>query len=137
PTATIDPPPTRVAPPPTTTRPPPTTRETPPPTTPRPETPPETTSTPPRTSAQVSAADLVRSAQSALLRGQVGDARDLFRDATRVSPRHAPAWRGLGIASEQLHEIPEARTAFERYLEINPDAPDAETIRGRLTRLGG
>lgn len=83
------------------------------------------------------APELVRSAQGSLLRGQVAEARDLFREATRVSARHAPAWRGLGVASEQLHEIPEARRAFERYLEIAPDAPDAETIRGRLTRLGG
>lgn len=83
------------------------------------------------------AGDLVRSAQASLLRGQVAEARDLFRDATRISPRHAPAWRGLGIASEQLHEAPEARRAFERYLELAPDAADATAVRGRLTRLGG
>ncbi len=84
-----------------------------------------------------SAADLVRTAQASLLHGHVAEARDGFREATRVAPRHAPAWRGLGIASEQLHEAPEARRAFERYLELAPDAPDAATVRARLARLGG
>lgn len=149
PTTTVEPPPTGAEPPETTVvappptqrpdrpdrDPPATTTSRPPPTTS--DEPPETTSTPPSTTAAVAAADLVRNAQSALMRGQVGEARDLFRDATRIAPRHGPAWRGLGIASEQLHEIPEARSAFQRYLDVSPNASDAETIRARLARLGG
>ena len=46
-----------------------------------------------------------------------------------------PAWRGLGLASERLGLAPEARRAYERYLEIAPDARDADTVRERLARL--
>jgi hypothetical protein len=47
----------------------------------------------------------------------------------------APAWRGLGIASERLSMRPEAREAYERYLRLAPSAGDAATIGARLARL--
>jgi serine/threonine protein kinase len=81
-------------------------------------------------------ASLVREASSAMLHGEIPHARELYREATLAAPRNAAAWRGLGLASERLHLVPEARTAYERYLQIAPGAGDAETVRERLTRLG-
>ncbi|MFO0684483.1 MAG: protein kinase [Sandaracinus sp.] len=81
-------------------------------------------------------ADLVRQAQTAMLHGQIADARALYDEATRAAPRMAAAWRGLGLASERLGLSPEARRAYARYLELAPDARDAPTVRERLEHLG-
>ncbi len=79
--------------------------------------------------------DLMASAQSALLRGRLPDAAQQFREATYVSPRHAPAWRGLGVAEERLGHTPEARRAYGRYLQLAPNAGDASAIQQRLSAL--
>lgn len=86
-------------------------------------------------SATERAAALVREAQSAMLHGEIPRARDLYREATLSSPRSAAAWRGLGLASERMGLAPEARTAYERYLTIAPEARDADTVRERLEAL--
>lgn len=91
---------------------------------------------PPPTGSTDRSSSLVRDASSAMLRGEIPRARDLYREATLAAPRNAAAWRGLGLASERLHLVPEARTAYERYLELAPTAGDAATVRDRLTRLG-
>lgn len=78
---------------------------------------------------------LLTQAQSAMLHGEIPHARELYHEATLASPRNAAAWRGLGLASERLGLVPEARTAYERYLSIAPEARDAETVRARLEAL--
>lgn len=78
---------------------------------------------------------LLSDARSAMLHGEIPRARDLYREATLASPRNAAAWRGLGLASERMGLSPEARTAYERYLSIAPNAADADTVRGRLEAL--
>jgi serine/threonine protein kinase len=80
---------------------------------------------------------LVREAQSALLRGEVARARELYREATGASPRNPAAWRGLGLASERMSLAPEAIEAYERYLRVAPSAADAEAIRARVAHLRG
>lgn len=82
-----------------------------------------------------SAAELTRQANDLALRGRLPEAIDLYTLATRRAPRYAPAWRGLGIANERMQRRPEARQAFERYLELAEHAPDAERIRARLGGL--
>ena len=69
------------------------------------------------------------------LQGMLPRAIDKYRDATLADPRYAPAWRGLGIANERMNRRPEARRAFERYLQIAPNAADAPRIRERLQGL--
>jgi Flp pilus assembly protein TadD len=71
-----------------------------------------------------------------MLHGEIPRARELYREATLAAPRNTAAWRGLGLSSERLHLVPEARTAYERYLELAPDARDADTVRDRLSHLG-
>ncbi len=86
-------------------------------------------------SATARTATLLSDARSAMLHGEIPRARDLYREATLSSPRNAAAWRGLGLASERMGLNPEARTAYERYLSIAPNAADADTVRGRLEAL--
>ncbi len=81
-------------------------------------------------------AALLRDASSAMLHGEIPRARDLYREATLASPSNGAAWRGLGLSSERLGLVPEARRAYTRYLEIAPTARDAATVRERLQRLG-
>lgn len=102
---------------------------TPRPSTPEPEPEPEPEPTD-RTAA------LLRDASSAMLHGEIPHARELYREATLSAPRNTAAWRGLGLSSERLGLVPEARRAYARYLELAPDARDATTVRERLDRLG-
>jgi hypothetical protein len=83
------------------------------------------------------AAALTREGTSALVRGLLPRAIELFRDATLAAPRHAAAWRGLGLANERLGRRPEAAYAYERYLRLAPGAHDAGEVSERLARLGG
>ncbi|AKF10471.1 serine/threonine-protein kinase [Sandaracinus amylolyticus] len=92
---------------------------------------------PPREDGAARAAELVREAQRALLRGEVPRARELYREATGAAPRDGAAWRGLGLASERMGLTPEAIQAYERYLRIAPSAGDADAIRERIARLRG
>ena len=45
------------------------------------------------------------------------------------------AWRGLGLGHQRMGQNPEARSAFERYLRMAPNARDADMIRARLESL--
>ncbi|MEZ4249089.1 MAG: tetratricopeptide repeat protein [Polyangiales bacterium] len=69
------------------------------------------------------------------LRGLLPAAVDRYREATLIAPRLAAPWRGLGITHERLRQTAEARRAFERYLQLAPNAPDAERIRTRLEAM--
>ena len=71
----------------------------------------------------------------ALVRGRIPEAIRHFRDATLRDPRHAAAWRGLGLANERLGRIPEAVEAYDQYLAFAPSAGDAAIVRERLAAL--
>ncbi len=81
------------------------------------------------------AAEQVRHARTALLRGQLASAASLFRAATHSDPENADAWRGLGLAQEQLEHGPEAIRAYRQYLRLAPGAPDRAVVRQHLERL--
>jgi Flp pilus assembly protein TadD len=53
----------------------------------------------------------------------------------QVSPSDASAWRGLGLVAARRGDHAEARTAFARYLALQPHASDAPTIRKRIAAL--
>jgi Flp pilus assembly protein TadD len=69
------------------------------------------------------------------VRGRIPEAIRHFRDATLQDPRHAAAWRGLGLANERLGRIPEAVEAYDQYLGFAPSAGDAAIVRERLATL--
>ena len=78
---------------------------------------------------------LTQEANQLTLRGLLPAAIEKYREATLVAPRHAAAWRGLGIANQRMNRTAEARRAFERYLRMAPDAADASRIQARLATL--
>lgn len=55
--------------------------------------------------------------------------------AVAADSTYAPAHRDLGFAYAELDERDKARTALERYLELEPEAKDAREVRSRLRRL--
>ena len=54
--------------------------------------------------------------------------------AKSASPGYAPTFRLLGMVHEKLGQRSAAAAAFKRYLALAPNAPDAETIRGRIEK---
>lgn len=54
----------------------------------------------------------------ALVTGLLPAAIERFHEATRAAPRHAPAWRGLGLANERVGRKNEAIAAYKRYLSL-------------------
>lgn len=78
---------------------------------------------------------LLEKAATSFVLGDAEGACDLYRQIVRTWPRQADAWRGLGLAASRLGERAEAVRAFERYLELRPDASDAARVRQRLDEL--
>ncbi|TMQ17915.1 MAG: tetratricopeptide repeat protein, partial [Deltaproteobacteria bacterium] len=69
-------------------------------------------------------------------RGDTAGALSTFRTSLAVAPSFAPTWRGLGLVYEKLGNKVQARLAFKRYLQLAPNAGDADQVRDRLERLG-
>jgi predicted Zn-dependent protease len=54
---------------------------------------------------------------------------DAFITAVQLEPTMAPAWRDLGMVFYELRDINRATRAFEQYLQLAPNGPDATKIR--------
>ena len=52
-----------------------------------------------------------------------------FTEATRWNPGFAEAYLRLGEADEKLEEKDSARVAYAKYVELAPDAKNADAIR--------
>ena len=59
-----------------------------------------------------------------------------YAAAVQYPDAPADAWRWHGIMLQKARRLPEARTAFLRYLAMAPNAPDAPFIRQQLQFLG-
>ncbi len=68
-------------------------------------------------------------------RGDTTGALASLRTSLASNPNYPPTWRGLGMVFEKLGEKDQARAAYKRYLQLAPNAGDADSIRGRLERL--
>jgi tetratricopeptide (TPR) repeat protein len=72
----------------------------------------------------------MRIAAEAELRGDWDAAVDAYESALRRRPRMAAAHRRLApILGERRHDMPAALYHYRRYLELAPDAPDADAVR--------
>jgi tetratricopeptide (TPR) repeat protein len=69
-------------------------------------------------------------------RGDTAGALATFKGSLSSNPGFAPTWRGIGLVYEKIGNKGQARTAFKRYLQLAPDAGDADQIRDRMERLG-
>lgn len=62
-------------------------------------------------------------------------AADEFRCATEIAPQLANAWYNLARAQSQLGKYQDAIASYQRYLEVAPDAEDAQKVRDELVKL--
>ena len=61
-------------------------------------------------------------------------AANRFREATRWNPGLAEAYLRLAESEEKLNDQTAAKEAYAKYLELNPDAKDADAIKKKLAR---
>jgi predicted Zn-dependent protease len=62
-------------------------------------------------------------------------AREHYERSAALDPAYAEPFRELGLLYYQANEPAKARAAFERYLTLEPDAPDARRIREYVVEL--
>jgi hypothetical protein len=82
------------------------------------------------------AAAAFKSGSALMIKGDLNGALATFKASLASNPGFAPTWRGIGLVYEKLGKKSQASTAFKRYLQLSPNAGDAEQIRARLERLG-
>jgi tetratricopeptide (TPR) repeat protein len=58
-----------------------------------------------------------------------------FREATKWNDGNAEAWLRLGDAEDKMHDTKAARDAWEKYLQLAPDAKNAAEVRKKLEKL--
>jgi tetratricopeptide (TPR) repeat protein len=58
-----------------------------------------------------------------------------FREATRWNPNLAEAWLRLGEAEEKRKNAKDAKEAYAKYLELQPEAKDTAEIRKKIASL--
>ncbi len=66
---------------------------------------------------------------------QLDKALEAYEQATRLDPRYADPYRAIGIIRYKGGEKDEALRAFRRYLELKPDAQDAQQVRDYILEL--
>ena len=67
--------------------------------------------------------------------GNFADAKEQFEQAVQADSSMAMAHYQLGMANLNLGQIPEARQAFEAYLEVDPDGPKSGEVRVFVEQL--
>jgi len=58
-----------------------------------------------------------------------------FRRATKWNEGYAEAWLRLGEAEEKQKDEKAAKEAYAKYLELSPDAKNANDIRKKIEKL--
>jgi tetratricopeptide (TPR) repeat protein len=58
-----------------------------------------------------------------------------FREATKWNPNLAEAWLRLGEAEEKRKNREDAKEAYTKYLELQPESKDAAEIRKKVASL--
>jgi tetratricopeptide (TPR) repeat protein len=58
-----------------------------------------------------------------------------FREATKWNDSNAEAWLRLGDAEEKMNDAKAAREAWEKYLQLAPQAKNAAEVRKKIEKL--
>jgi hypothetical protein len=64
--------------------------------------------------------------------GQYGDSVDMFKKALELDPNYYEAHRQLGYTLPGMKRFEEAAEHLEKYIELNPHAPDLEFARDMI-----
>ena len=78
---------------------------------------------------------LISAGQEASLQGEHEAARDAFAQAAKRSPGNAVLAYYLGREHEFLSSSTDAVKEYCRYLQLSPNASDADEVQGRIVRL--
>jgi tetratricopeptide (TPR) repeat protein len=65
-------------------------------------------------------------------KGDYKAALSRFREASRWNPAYAEAFLRLGESEEKLKDKAAAAEAYAKFLELAPDAKEAESVRKKL-----
>jgi len=68
-------------------------------------------------------------------KGSYKGAAGRFREATKWNPNLVEAWLRLGEAEEKRKNWQDAKEAYAKYLELQPEARDAAEIRKKIAGL--
>jgi predicted Zn-dependent protease len=63
------------------------------------------------------------------------DVLDEFATAVKLDPTMAAPWRDAGVVFYEMRDVNRSAQAFDRYLQLAPDAPEAPKIRAFLEVL--
>ncbi|HEY9677018.1 MAG TPA: tetratricopeptide repeat protein [Drouetiella sp.] len=63
---------------------------------------------------------------------KISEAKQEFRTATELEPTLADAWYELGVVSESDQEWDNAVKAFNKFLELKPDAATRQAVVDRI-----
>ena len=80
-------------------------------------------------SSDVVSDDHYENADTLMQRKDVRGAIAELKKAVKHSPRHAMAWRLMGMAYWSIDEREKAKRAFKRFIELRPDHADAPKLR--------
>lgn len=58
-----------------------------------------------------------------------------FKKGTEVNPKHSKAWYNLGIAYKKKNDISSFKNAWENFLKVSPDSPEAKSVKKELESL--
>jgi hypothetical protein len=75
---------------------------------------------------------LLKAGTKLLLAGRTQKAKDALTECVELDPQAAECHRNLGTLYRRVRATHKAREHFGRYLELAPDAPDADRIRKML-----
>jgi len=64
--------------------------------------------------------------------GKYKAALNRFREATRYNPSNAEAFLRMGDAEEKIGDKQAARDAYQKYLDLAPDAKNADAIKKKV-----
>jgi tetratricopeptide (TPR) repeat protein len=68
-------------------------------------------------------------------KGDFRAAAGRFTEATKWNNGNAQAWLRLGDAEERMNDLTSARSAWEKYLELDPKGKSAPEVRKKIERL--
>ena len=70
-------------------------------------------------------------------KGDEAAAVEQYEKAINLQPDDASFRKALGVSYERLQKSAEAAAAYQEYLRLSPDAPDADKVRERIAELTG